>query len=60
MNDWDTRMLHILNLFGRSPFAPLQGHMEKVADSVFELIPLFSALKEQNYPLLQKIADRIS
>ena len=60
MNDWDTCMLHILNLFGRSPFAPLQGHMEKVADCVFELIPLFSALKDRNYPLLQKIADRIS
>lgn len=53
-------MLHILNLFGRSPFAPLQGHMEKVADCVYELIPLFTALKENNYPLLLKIAERIS
>ena len=53
-------MLHILNLFGRSPFAPLQGHMEKVADCVFELIPLFGALKEKNYLLLNKIAERIS
>jgi len=52
-------MLHILNLFGRSPFAPLQGHMEKVADCVFELIPLFGALKERNYLLLNKIAERI-
>jgi predicted phosphate transport protein (TIGR00153 family) len=53
-------MLHILNLFGRSPFAPLQGHMEKVADCVFEIIPLLAALKEKNYPLLNKIAERIS
>ena len=53
-------MLHILNLFGRSPFAPLQGHMEKVADCVFEIIPLFAALKDRDYPLLHKIAERIS
>lgn len=53
-------MLHILNLFGRSPFAPLQGHMEKVADCVLALPSLFSALQEDNYPLLNKIAEQIS
>src|SRR5262245_3999844 len=53
-------MLHILNLFGRSPFAPLQGHMQKVSDCVHELIPLFSALQDQNYKLVQKISERIS
>ena len=53
-------MLHILNLFGRSPFAPLQSHMEKVADCAFELLPLLHALKEKNYPLLNTISDRIS
>lgn len=34
-------MLHILNLFARSPFAPLQGHMEKVAECVHLLDKLF-------------------
>lgn len=53
-------MLHILNLFGRSPFAPLQGHMEKVADCVAELHPLFNSLKEKNYTVLNKAAERIS
>ena len=53
-------MLHILNLFGRSPFAPLQGHMEKVADCVLAIKPLFSALQEKNYPLLNKTAEHIS
>lgn len=53
-------MLHILNLFGRSPFAPLQGHMEKVADCVHALEPLFEALKEKNYTQVNTIADVIS
>jgi uncharacterized protein len=53
-------MLHILNLFGRSPFAPLQGHMEKVTECVLELIPLFSALKQKKYELVNQIAEQIS
>ena len=53
-------MLHILNLFGRSPFAPLQDHMKKVAACVQELEPLFKALKQKDYSLLGTISDRIS
>jgi uncharacterized protein len=53
-------MLHILNLFGRSPFAPLQGHMEKVKDCVHELEPLFQLLSQKNYSLLNEKAAHIS
>src|SRR5581483_12323358 len=53
-------MLHILNLFGRSPFAPLQEHMEKVTSCVHELLPLFQALQEKNHTLVGKIAEKIS
>jgi len=53
-------MLHILNLFGRSPFAPLQGHMEKVGDCVHELKPLFTTLREKNYTLVNQMAEHIS
>jgi len=53
-------MLHILNLFGRSPFAPLQGHMEKVADCVHGLDPLFTALAQKEYNLVETYAERIS
>jgi predicted phosphate transport protein (TIGR00153 family) len=53
-------MLHIANLFGRSPFAPLQSHMEKVASCVEQLLPLFQAVKENNQHHVQKIAKHIS
>lgn len=53
-------MLHILNLFGRSPFAPLQGHMEKVAECVRQIDPIFAAVKEKNHATVQKLADFIS
>lgn len=53
-------MLHILQLFGRSPFAPLQGHMEKVAECVYQLLALVAAVKAKNFPLVEKIADNIS
>ncbi len=53
-------MLHILNLFNRSPFAPLQGHMEKVADSVLLLEALFRALKEKDFLALNPLAKQIS
>jgi uncharacterized protein len=53
-------MLHILQLFGRSPFAPLQGHMEKVTECVRQLKSLFSALKAKDYKHAEKIATHIS
>lgn len=53
-------MLHILNLFGRSHFAPLQGHMGKVADCVEMLRPLFEAVQQKDYEEVARIAEEIS
>ncbi len=53
-------MLSILNLFGRSPFALLQTHMEKVSSCVHSLIDLFNALKAGDQELIEKIASEIA
>lgn len=50
----------ILNLFGRSPFAPLQSHMEKVAQCVHMLPLLFEALEKKDYAARDEIAEKIS
>ncbi len=53
-------MFSIAKLFGRSPFAPLQSHMEKVSDCVLLLDPLFLALKEKDYKKVIEIKKSIS
>ncbi len=53
-------MLHILNLFGRSPFAPLQDHMSKVALCIEQLEVLFDALEKKDMPSLEKLTQHIS
>lgn len=53
-------MLSILNLFGRSPFAPLQAHMEDVASCVRKLLLLCNALEEGNQVLIEQVAEEIS
>lgn len=53
-------MLTILNLFGKSPFAPLQKHMEKVAECVFKLPDFFKALEEGDKKSVNQIAEQIS
>lgn len=50
----------IMNLFGRSPFAPLQSHMEKVVACVHMLPSLFDAMQRQDYAEVEQIANRIS
>jgi predicted phosphate transport protein (TIGR00153 family) len=50
----------ILNLFGRSPFAPLQTHMEKVMGCVHMLQPLFDAVKHKDYATVEQLAEKIS
>lgn len=50
----------ILNLFGRSPFAPLQAHMEKVSQCVHLLNDLFSYLEAKEYAEMGKVASHIS
>lgn len=53
-------MLNIAKLFGKSPFAPLQTHMEKVHSCVILLDNLFAALKEKNYEKVREIGLTIS
>ncbi len=50
----------LFNLFGRSPFQPLQKHMEKVAHCIHELVALFTAIKQGQEKQVQEIADHIS
>lgn len=50
----------ILNLFGRSPFAPLQTHMEKVSNCVHLLNELFRDLEARDYKAVEKVAAQIS
>lgn len=53
-------MKTLLKLFGRSPFAPLQSHMESVSRCVHKLPDLFKALEDKDYLLVEKIAEKIS
>lgn len=52
-------MLTILNLFGRSPFAPLQSHMDKVASCVYLLRDLFESIQKQDFPSVARIGENI-
>lgn len=53
-------MLTILNLFGRSPFAPLKSHMESVLRCVHKLRPLFEAVEAEDVDAVERIALEIS
>ena len=53
-------MLTILSLFGRSPFAPLQSHMESVANCIHRLPEIFEALEQGDYARLEQLAIEIS
>lgn len=53
-------MLTILNLFGRSPFAPFQKHMEQVSECVSLLADLFTALKNDDKEKVAALATSIS
>ena len=48
------------NLFTRSPFSPLQSHMEKVAECVRKMEELFEAYVNNDYQRIYKLADEIS
>jgi len=50
----------ILNLFGRSPFAPLESHMGKVANCVQMIPELFEALSKKDYDEVERITAKIS
>lgn len=53
-------MYTIVNLFGRSPFAPLGSHMEEVAICVHLLPSLFAALEVGDYDTVAAIGQQIS
>ncbi len=53
-------MQTLARLFGRSPFAPLQTHMEKVAVCVKQIVPLFDALRKKDYAAVASISKDIS
>lgn len=53
-------MLTIARLFGKSPFAPLQTHMDKVASCLAELPPLFKAFLGKNELAIQQSFEKIS
>lgn len=53
-------MYTILNLFGRSPFAPLRTHMEKVGMCVDKLQDLFNAIERKDFAAAEQIATQIS
>lgn len=49
----------LLNLFGRSPFAALQSHMEVVSVCVHSLKDLFDALERKDEIAVEAIANKI-
>lgn len=53
-------MLTLMKLFGRSPFAPLQIHMDKVARCVEKLPNIFRALQEGDQQKVEQLAKEIS
>ena len=53
-------MRTIAKLFGRSPFVPLQAHMEKVASCVALLVDLFDAYAAGNTDEVARLAGEIS
>lgn len=53
-------MLTILKLFGRSPFAPIQSHMESVGRCVHLLPKLFEILEQNDFSRLEQLSEEIS
>ncbi len=53
-------MLTIARLFGKSPFAPLQTHMDKVASCIGQLPSLFKAILDQDEQAILCIGKKIS
>lgn len=53
-------MLNIARLFGKSPFAPLQSHMKKVAICMEKLSSIFNALPKQDRDKIEKLVSDLS
>ena len=53
-------MRSIIRVFGRSPFVPLQMHMEKVAECVDEIPKIIDAYRHKKKDKVKSLAQRIS
>lgn len=53
-------MLNIARLFGKSPFAPLQSHMKKVANCVERLSDIFNAFSKMDMEKIEKLSADLS
>jgi predicted phosphate transport protein (TIGR00153 family) len=53
-------MLNIARLFGKSPFAPLQSHMKKVALCMELLSDIFSAFSKMDMEKIEKLVEELS
>ena len=53
-------MLNIARLFGKSPFAPLQSHMKKVAICIEKLATVFAALPKMDMEKIEKLVHELS
>ncbi len=49
----------IFNLFGKSPFKPLQEHMEKVKECLDYIQPLFDSLAKEDFKEVNAISKKI-
>ncbi len=53
-------MLNIARLFGKSPFAPLQSHMKKIALCIERLADIFNALSKKDSEKIEKLVADLS
>lgn len=53
-------MLTIAKLFGKSPFAPLQSHMEKVSSCMKKLMEIFHAFEEDKQDQIASLVKELS
>lgn len=53
-------MLTIARLFGKSPFAPLQSHMNKVASCIDKLVKIFESISKKELDKIERLADDLS
>ena len=53
-------MRALANLFGKSPFFPLQEHMDRVSDCIKKLHDAFAAMKAHDFEKLETLAKEIS
>src|ERR1700674_4295022 len=53
-------MINIARLFGKSPFAPLQNHMQKVALCMKKLSAIFESLHKMDADKIEKLVADLS